>query len=84
MMKRKRSCSALHLFVVFVAKSGANVSTGSSGMAAFCYYGEEISLAIFPEYQQKHLAKRLPCMAGMGAKKSTIPFCTLLSEQSGR
>ena len=149
MMKRKRSCSALHLFAVFGAKSGANVSAGSqgglralgicrqgsisrnaggeagaaarwvrtrtraghslgvtdrtaaclgamigkkqsgglassSGMAAFCYYGEEISLAIFPEYQQKHLAKRLPCMAGMGAKKSTIPFCTLLSEQSGR
>ena len=31
MMKRKRSCSALHLFAVFVAKSGANVSTGSQG-----------------------------------------------------
>ena len=31
MMKRKRSCSALHLFAVFVAKSGANVSAGSQG-----------------------------------------------------
>ena len=31
MMKRKRSCSALHLFAVFVAKSGANVSTSSQG-----------------------------------------------------
>ena len=31
MMKRKRSCSVLHLFAVFVAKSGANVSAGSKG-----------------------------------------------------
>ena len=32
---------------------------------------------MFPEYQQKHFAKRLPCMAGMCAKKAAIPFCTL-------
>gem|GEM_PF-4030921 len=31
MVKRKRSCSALHLFACFGAKSGANVSTGSQG-----------------------------------------------------
>ena len=31
MVKRERSCSALHLFACFVVKSGANVSTGSQG-----------------------------------------------------
>ena len=30
----------------------------------------EISLAIFPESRQKHLAKRLACMAAMRAEKS--------------
>ena len=34
MMKRKRSCSALHLFVDYVAKSGANVSTGRAASRA--------------------------------------------------
>ena len=34
----------------------------------------EISLAMFPEYRQKHFAKRLLCMAGMCAKKAAILF----------
>jgi len=47
MMKRKRSCSALHLFAVFGAKSGANVSTGSSGMAAFVIMERKYRLRYF-------------------------------------
>ena len=39
----------------------------------------EISLAMFPEYRQKHLAKRLPCIPSMCATEPTIPFRTLLS-----
>ena len=37
-------------------------------------------LSLYREYHQKRLVMRLPCMAGIGAKAPTIPFCSLLSK----
>ena len=43
------------------------------------YYAWKYRLRYFRNIDKKHLAERLPRMAGMCAKKSQVPFCTLLS-----
>ena len=42
----------------------------------FYVYAWKYRCAIFPESRQKHLAKRLSCMAGMYAKESQVSSCT--------
>ncbi len=58
---------------------GGSVFIDKCNLISLFYYAWKYRLRYFRNARQKHLAERLPRMAGMCAKKSQVPFCTLLS-----
>ena len=52
----------------------------SSFTILFSLSHSAFSLLLSRKYRQKHLAKRLPRMAGRCAKESQVPFCTFVPD----
>ena len=64
--------------VVLFYKLTQSISQKIHGFNTFFHFKSRLFLSC-RKYRQKYLVKRLPCMAGMGAKEPQVSFHTLLS-----